>query len=215
MTRPGVREQRPSARRTGGLATCVVVAALGLAAVPIGAAEGAVTTLYVGPTGCSDTGTGTASVPYCTIAKAAKVAVAGQTVLVSSGTYTDEVFPWHSGVSGSPIVFQPAPGAMVTISGAKHGFTISNQSWITVSGFTIQGSTSNGIYIFNATGVTLSGNTVRTSGQRVSGATAYGMYLNSMTASVVQGNLVTDNSASGIFVTNGSTGNQIVGNESS
>jgi parallel beta-helix repeat protein len=213
MARPVARRHERSRRRIG-LATSVA-AALGLATVPLGAAEGAVSTLYVAKTGCSDTGTGTSSVPYCTIAKAAKVAVAGQTVLVSSGTYTDEVFPWHSGVSGSPIVFRPAPGATVTISGAKHGFTISNQSWITVSGFTIQRSTSNGIYVFNATGLTLSGNTVRTSGQRVSGATAYGMYLNSTTRSVVQGNLVTDNSASGIFVTNGSTGNQLVGNESS
>jgi parallel beta-helix repeat protein len=183
--------------------------------MPLGAADGAVTTLYVGGAGCSDAGTGTASVPYCTIAKAAKVAVAGQTVLVSSGTYTDEVFPWHSGTSGAPIVFRPAPGAAVTISGAKHGFTISNQSWITVSGFTIQGSPRDGIYVYNATGVTLTGNTVRTSGQRVSGSTAYGMYLNAMTGSVVSGNLVTDNSASGIFLTNGSTGNQVVGNESS
>jgi parallel beta-helix repeat protein len=39
------------------------------------------------------------------------------------------------------------------------------------------------------------------------------MYLNSMTNSVVAGNLVTNNSASGIFLTNGSTGNQISGNE--
>jgi hypothetical protein len=192
-----------------------VVAALGLAAVPLGTAEGAVSTLYVGGSGCSDTGTGTAAVPYCTIAKAAKVAVAGQTVLVASGTYTDEVFPWHSGTPGSPIVFRPAGGATVTISGAKHGFTISNQSWITVSGFRIQDSTSNGIYVFNATGVTLSGNRVQRSGKRVSGSTAYGLYLNSMTGSVVSGNLVTDNSASGVFLTNGSTGNQVVGNESS
>ena len=79
--------------------------------------------------------------------------MAGQTVLVSSGTYTDEVFPWHSGTSGSPITFQPAAGATVAISGAKHGFTISNQSWITVSGFTIQGSTKDGIYVYNATGI--------------------------------------------------------------
>ncbi|WP_083706981.1 right-handed parallel beta-helix repeat-containing protein [Intrasporangium flavum] len=202
-----------SARGKVAFATGVLGVALGLAALPLDPAEGAVTTLYVGGAGCSDAGTGTASVPYCTIAKAAKVAVAGQTVLVSSGTYADEVFPWHSGTSGSPIVFRPAPGASVTISGAKHGFTISNQSWITVSGFTIQGSPRDGIYVYNATGVTLTGNTVRTSGLRVSGSTAYGMYLNAMTGSSVSGNLVTDNSASGIFLTNGSTGNQLVGNE--
>src|SRR6478609_8270351 len=204
----------PPARRAA-LAVSSVVAGLGLAVSNMGAASGAAAYLYVGGGGCSDTGAGTATVPFCTIAKAAKVAVAGQTVLVSSGTYVDEVFPWHSGTSGSPIVFQPAAGAAVTISGAKHGFTISNQSWITVSGFTIESSPRDGIYVYNATGVTLTGNTVRTSGQRVSGSTAYGMYLNAMTGSVVSGNLVTNNSASGIFLTNGSTGNQIVGNESS
>lgn len=200
-------------RRVVALVTGILTAGLGLAALPVGAAAGASPYLYVGGTGCSDTGSGTVTVPFCTIAKAAKVAVAGQTVLVSSGTYTDEVFPWHAGTSSSPITFQPAAGASVTISGPKHGFTISNESWITVSGFTIQNTSSNGIYVYNATGVTLSGNTVQTSGQRVEGSTAYGMYLNAMTNSLVKGNLVTNNSASGIYLTNGSTGNQLTGNE--
>src|SRR6476469_9628850 len=127
----------PPARRAA-LAVSSLVAGLGLAVSSMGAASGAAAYLYVGGGGCSDTGTGTATVPFCTIAKAAKVAVAGQTVLVSSGTYTDEVYPWHSGTSGAPITFKPAPGASVVISGAKHGFTISNQSWISVSGFTLQ-----------------------------------------------------------------------------
>lgn len=171
--------------------------------------------LYVGGGACSDTGAGAQSLPFCTIAKAGKVAVSGQTVLVASGTYTDEVFPWHSGVPGAPITFSPSPGATVSIVGPRHGFIISNESWITVSGFTISGTTSNGIYVYNATGVTLSNNTVRESGQRVAGSTAYGMYLNSMTNSLVSHNLVTDNSASGIYLTNAATGNLITGNESS
>jgi parallel beta-helix repeat protein len=213
MTRSETLRHGSSRRHRAALGAGVLVAALGLAAVPLGAADGAATYLYVGGAGCSDTGSGTATVPYCTIAKAAKVAVAGQTVLVSTGTYTDEVFPWHSGVQGSPITFRPAAGATVTISGPKHAFTISNQSWLTVSGFTMQDTSKDAIYVYNATGLTLSGNTVKRSGQRVQGYTAYGMYLNSMTGSVVSGNLVTDNSASGIFVTNGSTGNQLTGNE--
>ncbi len=171
--------------------------------------------LYVGGGVCSDTGAGSATLPFCTIAKAGKVAVSGQTVLVSSGTYPDEVFPWHSGSPGAPITFQPSAGATVSIVGPRHGFTISNASWITVSGFTISGTTGNGIYVYNATGLTLSNNTVSGSGQRVSGSTAYGMYLNSMTNSVVARNLVTDNSASGIYLTNDATGNLISGNESS
>src|SRR3954451_10258993 len=71
----------------------VAAVSLGLVVVPVGAASGAATTLYVRTTGCSDTGTGTATLPYCTIVKAAKVAVAGQTVVVSAGTYTGEVAP--------------------------------------------------------------------------------------------------------------------------
>lgn len=189
-------------------------AALVVPAVPALAA-GPAPYLYVGGAGCSDTGAGTQTTPFCTIAKGGKVAVAGQTVVVASGVYPDEVFPWHSGTAGAPITFQPAAGATVQIVGARHGFTISNQSWITLSGFTISGSTGAGVYVYNATGVTLSGNTVRTSGQRVSGISAYGLYLNAMTGSVVARNLVTDNSASGIYLTSGSTGNRITANESS
>ncbi|WP_406830360.1 right-handed parallel beta-helix repeat-containing protein [Pedococcus sp. KACC 23699] len=201
-------------RRVIALATGVITAVLGLTALPVGPASGAVTYLYVrGGSGCSDTGSGTSAVPFCTIAKAAKVAVAGQTVLVSSGTYVDEVSPWHSGVSGSPITFQPAAGATVTISGARHAFTISNQSWITVSGFTIKNTSRDGIYLSNATNITLSRNTVQAAGQRASGATAYGMYLNAVSKSVMSRNLVTNNSSSGIFLVNGSTANQIYGNE--
>ena len=97
-------------RRRAAIVTGTLAAALALAAIPVGAASGAATYLYVGGSGCSDTGTGTATVPFCTIAKAAKVAVAGQTVLVSSGTYADEVFPWHSGTSGSPSPSSRPPG---------------------------------------------------------------------------------------------------------
>ena len=181
--------------------------------VPVGAASGAPTFLYVRSTSCSDSGTGTATLPYCTIVKAAKVAVAGQTVVVAAGTYFGEVSLWHSGVSGLPIIFRPATGATVVISGPRHGFTISNQSWITVSGFRIQNTTSSGVYVSNAKGLSITGNTVQTSGRRISGAAAYGMYLNAMTSSSVKGNLVTNNAGSGILMAGGSTGNQVVGNE--
>ena len=191
----------------------VAAVSLGLVVVPVGAASGAATTLYVRTTGCSDTGTGTATLPYCTIVKAAKVAVAGQTVVVSAGTYTGEVAPWHSGVSGSPITFRPATGASVVISGPRHGFTISNQSWITVSGFRIQNTTSSGVYVSNAKGLSITGNTVQTSGRRVSGSSAYGMYLNALSSSSVKSNVVTNNAGSGIFIAGGSTGNQVASNE--
>src|SRR6478735_7453092 len=198
--------------RRAVLALSTLVAGLGLAVSSVGAAAGAAAYLYVGGGGCSDTGAGTAAVPFCTIAKAAKVAVAGQTVLVSSGTYTDEVFPWHSGTAGSPITFQPAAGAVATIAGAKHGFTISNQSWITVSGFTVRDTTSNAFYVFNATGNQITGNE--------SSWNAYGYVRNAVgidlraPGNLVSGNRVHDNEDSGIQSYPGGDRNTIVDNVS-
>ena len=54
-----------------------------------------------GSSNCSDSGSGTSSQPYCTIKKAATVAVAGQTVLVSSGTYGGDVVVSNSGTSSA------------------------------------------------------------------------------------------------------------------
>ncbi|MEW1953399.1 right-handed parallel beta-helix repeat-containing protein [Terrabacter sp. NPDC080008] len=211
--RPKLRQRSISATTRRRLVAAVGALTLAGALAPVGAASAAPTYLYVRTTGCSDTGSGTATLPYCTIVKAAKVAVAGQTVVVSAGTYTGEVAPWHSGVSGSPITFRPATGAAVVISGPRHGFTISNQSWITVSGFRIQNTTSSGVYVSNAKGLTFTGNRVQTSGRRVSGASAYGMYFTAMSSSSVRNNVVTNNAGTGIFMAGASSGNQITGNE--
>ena len=189
------------------------VLGLGLGLAPLGAADGAQIYVYVRRTGCSDSGTGSSARPFCTIVKAAKVATAGQIVVVYAGTYTGEVFPWHSGVQGRPITFRPVTGNAVTITGARHGFTISNQSWITVTGFTIKNTTSNGIYISNARHLSISHSTVQGSGRRVSGATAYGVYANAMSNSTLWANRVTANSGSGVFIAGGSTANQVIGND--
>ncbi|NUR79470.1 MAG: DUF1565 domain-containing protein [Dermatophilaceae bacterium] len=213
---PSTQTAHHASTRTARRALALGVAATtALVATPVVSASGAVTTLYVRPTSCSDAGSGTATLPFCTIVKAARVAVAGQTVVVSSGTYTGEVVPLHSGLQTSRITFRPATGATVTISGPRHGFTISNQSFITVSGFHIQNTTGIGLFVSNARGVILNGNTVQTAGRRVSGATAYGMYLNGMVGSIVKGNRVTNNSASGIFLSTTSSSNQVEGNEAS
>lgn len=206
------RHRTATTRRVTAAGAAGVTALVALAAAPVAAAT---TTLYVRTSSCSDSGSGTATLPFCTIVKAAKVAVAGQTVVVSAGTYKGEVAPWHSGTASAPITFKPATGATVTITGPRHGFTISNQSYITVSGFHIQNTTNHGIYVSNAKGLNLLANTVQTSGRRVSGYTAYGMYLNAMTSSLVKNNRVTNNAGSGIFLSPSSTANQLAGNDAS
>src|SRR5438094_3818784 len=72
-----------------------------------------VTTLYVdqGNPNCRDNGTGSASQPFCTIGAAASSAVAGQTVIVSQGTYVEKVTIAKSGTQTASIVFTSAPGA--------------------------------------------------------------------------------------------------------
>ena len=105
------------------------------------------TTRYVnnGASNCSDSGSGTAAQPYCTIKKAAAVAVADQTVLVSSGTYGGDIIVANSGTSSAPIVFQEAPGASVTVSGGTNGFLVSGKSWVTIKGFAVTQSNEIGI----------------------------------------------------------------------
>ena len=198
-------------RRIAVAAVLGIVAAL----VPPFYAAAAASALYVGGAGCSDSGPGTQAQPFCTISKAAAVATAGQTVLVSSGTYTEDVTPANSGTAGNPITFQAAPGATATITGAADAFTISGRSWITISGFTITGTTSSGIYLSSASNITVSGNRVTASGQRVQGANAVGIYVGGTSNSTISGNTVDNNSATGIYLTQGSTGVTVQGNEAS
>ena len=196
-------------------AAVVSVLAVAAASAPMSYASAASTTWYVGGTGCSDSGPGTQSQPFCTISAAARVATAGQTVLVSSGTYQENVTPANSGSAGSPITFQAAPGATVTVTGGTHAFTISSLSWITVSGFTVTGTSNDGIYVWKSGNITLSGNTVTDSGQPVQGQNAYGIYMGSTNNSTISGNTVDHNTDPGIYLTQGSTGDTVQSNEAS
>jgi parallel beta-helix repeat protein len=175
----------------------------------------AVTTLFVGGANCSDTGQGTQTQPYCTINKAASVAAAGQTVLVASGTYSETVTVKNSGTAGAPIVFQPAAGATVTVSGGTNGFVLSARQYVTISGFTVTGTSSYGISISGSNNIVVSGNTVTNAGHPVSGQIAAGIRLSNTNSSTVTGNATHHNSDTGIFLTSGSTGNVVSYNQSS
>jgi parallel beta-helix repeat protein len=173
------------------------------------------TTWYVGGANCSDSGSGSQGQPFCTISAGAKVAMPGDTVVVSSGTYNEDVTPAHSGLAGSPITFAAASGATVTVTGASHGFTISSRSYITISGFTVTGTTSSGIYLYNSNNITVSGNTVTYAGQPVQGANAQGIYVSGTNNSMISNNTVDHNSDPGIYLTQGSTGDTVASNEAS
>jgi parallel beta-helix repeat protein len=193
-----------------------VLAVLSLAVLTSGSSLGAtISTLYVdgSSASCSDSGPGTAAQPFCTIRAGAAVVTAGQTVQVASGTYRESVAVSRSGTASAPIVFATASGAMVTLTGQANGFSVSGQSWVTVTGFAVTGTTSYGIYVSNSAHITISGNHVTYSGQPVSGDTKPGIRLSNVTDSLVGGNIADHNSYAGIELMNGSTRNVVSGNE--
>jgi parallel beta-helix repeat protein len=209
---PGARgEQAMSAvRRWVGVVSAVVVASV-LSAT---AAQASATYVVDNTSAsCSDTGPGTSTQPFCTIAAAAAKAQAGDTVLVNAGTYTGtSVNPANSGVAGSPITFTANAG--VTISGGTRAFAISSRSYIVVNGFTITGTSSYGISVSGGSNITVSNNTVSYAGQPVSGSTAAGIYLSGLAGGTVSGNVSHDNSAHGIYLTGSTTGVTVVRNTS-
>jgi parallel beta-helix repeat protein len=60
-----------------------------------------------GDPSCSDAASGT-STSFCSIAPAAAVALAGDTVWIHPGTYREQVTPAHVGMNGAPLTFRSA-----------------------------------------------------------------------------------------------------------
>jgi parallel beta-helix repeat protein len=183
----------------------------------VSTADAVTATIYVGTTNCSDAGTGSSSAPYCTLAKAATVAVAGTTVLVQSGTYVGGATVANAGAAGSPITFKPDTGASVTVQGGTNAFRINGKSYVTVQGFTITGTASYGIAVLASTNITIANNTVTNSGNASAtpAVYAFGIYLSGTSASTVSGNHADNNSNTGIYLASGTTGVTVRGNEAS
>jgi parallel beta-helix repeat protein len=195
--------------------TAALIVSLALIVAGAAAALASGSNLYVdnGNPSCSDTGPGTQSQPFCTMGHAAGVAVAGNTVIVSAGTYTENVTVANSGSPDSPIVFSAADGATVTVTGWSHGFTISSKSYVTIQGFTITTTSGDGISVTGSSNVTLSGNDVSYAGQQASGLTAAGIKLTDTTDSLVQGNTAHHNTLAGIYLNGTTTRVQVLDND--
>lgn len=126
---------------------------------------------YVSPSG-DDADPGTRHSPWLTINRAASTLIAGDTVYIMSGTYSEHVIPKHSGNPDNPVVYMSYPGHSPVIVGkgeiaggrvgsgtddkSQEGqFEIDEKSWIVVSGLKIMHSTSAGIYVRNSNHITL------------------------------------------------------------
>lgn len=203
-------------RITRALATGAV-AALIAAGVAGTAAAAAGSTLYVGGTGCSDTasGAGSSSTPFCTISKAAAAATAGVTVLVSPGTYSEQITAPVSGAAGDPIVIKSAVRGAATITGGTHGFAATGKSHLTFDGFTITGTSGAGILLSGSSDITVSNTTITSSGHPAQGQTAAGVDVSDTTDSLLTGNTSDHNSDYGFVVSGTSTRVVLSRNEAS
>jgi parallel beta-helix repeat protein len=162
---------------------------------------------------CADNGPGTPSEPFCTIGAAAAKAVAGDTVLVSAGSYPGtSVNPANSGAGGKPITFTARRG--VTILGGSRAFALSGRSDIVISGFTIRGTSQYGISVTGGSNVVISRNTISFAGQPVPGQAAAGIYLRDLDGGAVVSNVSHDNSSHGIYLLGSTTGVTVRGNRS-
>src|SRR5512141_2905184 len=84
-----------------------------------------------------DASRGSSASPWRTLAKANNAATAGDVVIVHGGEFADGIRPANSGSSGSPIVFQAAPGehpVLTTSTGIDLG---PGSAYITVEGLEI------------------------------------------------------------------------------
>ncbi len=110
----GIRGSREI--RQGTRLARLIVAFVGLLLLSSAYATGKVRT--VKPTGGD----------YTSIQACANVAVAGDTCVVYTGTYSETVTPAHSGGSGTPITFSVNPGDCVTVT----GWSLGSLSYITI-----------------------------------------------------------------------------------
>lgn len=91
------------------------------AAVLFSSASASAATYYVAPPPAgADTNAGTQAAPFATIQKAANVAIAGDTIIVTPGTYAGAKFT-TSGTAGLPITLHGQDGAIVASPGALNG----------------------------------------------------------------------------------------------
>src|SRR6185369_2011236 len=108
-------------------------------------------TYYVAPspTG-SDANAGTEQAPFATIQKAADVAVAGDTIVVTAGTYAGAKFS-HSGTVTAPIVVTARAGAIVATPGAQNtngdNLWVRDASFVTIEGFEVKNAPRAGIAV--------------------------------------------------------------------
>ena len=164
---------------------------------------------------CSDTGPGSAAVPFCTLFKAWNTAtVPGDTVNVVHGTYAETVYP-ASGTSDNLITFH-AVNSDVTVTGDTAfgaGFAVTSRSYVVIDGFNIYHTKGRGIYSEDSNHIIITNNHVSYAGADTGPTThAEGIFLSGTTYSTVSENISEHNSCIGIRLIGNSNFNTVSDN---
>ena len=168
------------------------------AQISVSGGSNPVASLYVSPSG-SDSAAGTSSAPFKTIQKAANVARAGDVVSVAAGTYVGFQLT-TSGTSSSRIVFRANGTVNITQASTGYGIYINNASYVTVEGFSVSGTSSKGIAARGAT-PTSPMHGVQILSNKITNTREEGLYLSQLESSLVEGNTVTNVGTGGVTET--------------
>src|SRR5690348_11958450 len=170
------RRHLPRRRRwltgAGAVLTCAVT---GLTALP---AQAAGAGYYVDKTmaGCSDTGSGTATAPFCTIAKGVSKLTAGATLYIGNGSYAETIKPATSGTASAPITITAWPGKHPQVgTGVTNGVSVATRSYVTVSNLLVSGTTGAGILVSGGDHISVLNNEVTQAGKQIKGSTGQGV----------------------------------------
>ena len=189
------------------LAAFLTAAGVAFAAAPV-QVNAAPTQFYVDRTvaGCSDSGTGSATTPFCGIPKGVSMVQPGSTLFIGNGTYASTITPAVSGTASAPITITAWPGRAPRIGqGVSNAVYISGRSYLTVSNLTLADTTHDAAYLSSSNHVTLTGNTILSAGAPMSGQVAFGVYLSGTTDSLVTRNVLRDNTKAGIYLAGSTT----------
>lgn len=92
---------------------------------------------YVSPSG-NDANNGRFSTPWKTITKANASLVAGDTVYLMAGTYTQQIRPQNSGVAGRPIVFSNYESDVCSLYVNSAVVYLEDKSYVVIRGLALQ-----------------------------------------------------------------------------
>jgi parallel beta-helix repeat protein len=184
-------------------------------------------TYYVGQgAGCSDTGPGTSTAPFCTIGSATAKAVAGDTIRVGAGTYREQLTARASGQPGAPItIIGAGPSSLIlgssdlsdasgwsatSTSAWKHAYSAPiapTEVWLDGSPLnqaTGAGTTTPGSWFYDATAgqlyVDIGGGNPATGHTVAVGARNFGMLLRNVTDYVVSDFGVQQTDLAGVYL---------------